>query len=701
MSMSRRRFLRALGWSTAGITVVAGPAYSFSPLPVLPHRKAPTAADAAAWLRLRGDGFIELMLPRAEIGQGIAISLRQIVSEETGFPLDRIVAEAPRTDRLPPVRATVGSDSIKDFGPLVAQAAAALAAVLEREGVAAGASPAMGWAALASAPRLVDAAAVTTARPRSFDRNAVRRVVGQPHATDAVRAIVTADRALYADDVRLPEMVFGAALRPPRLGAALVSVDDAKAKGIAGYLGLHRLGDQAFVAAESRGALERARDAVTARWTGGDATQADLDRAIDIDTAMQRGALEHVVARAAISENARFDVDLRLDVAMAAHACMEPRTAVADFSRAGALNLWTGTQDVTFVRDTLARSFSLATSNVIVQGCRVGGGFGGKTIVTVELEAATLARALGRPVKVQWTRADEFREGFHRPPSSHRVRARLAGDGTIEAWHHAFRSGHVIFTSAAMGPVLQFATSFVGDPGVTRGAAPPYGAKATRVEFEDVRLPVHTGPWRGLGAAPNVWAIETAIDQLARRREEDPIVFRQRNIKSEWSRLARVLDRVAVLSEWRTRRSTARRGFGVACGVYKEMSYAAVVAEVVREREGFRVSRLWCAHDCGQMVNPDQVRAQVEGNLVWGVGMALSEQLTIAEGHVAETTFADYALPRFSEVPAMSIDLVDAGEPSSGAGETAIVAAAPAITNAIAAMTGQAVARLPASALRS
>ncbi len=700
MSCSRRRVLKALGWTGAGIVVAAGAGRAFAPLPVLPHRGAPTPGDAAAWLRLTTEGVIEVLMPRAEIGQGIAIALRQIVVEETGFPLERVSAVHPRTDLMPPARATVGSDSIKDFAPLIARAAAALAAELEREGSHDGKPPNGGWSTLAGRRQLIDASAVAADRStRSFDSRD-KRVVGTSQPTDAIRAIVTGEVALYADDVRLPNIAFGAVVRPPRLGATLSAIDDAAARALPGYLGLRRIGQRVFLAAETRGALERALAVVRAEWSSGLDGNPDLLAAVDVDEALAKGAFEHVVHDARMGAGDRFDVDLRLDVPMASHAAMEPRTAVARFEGDG-LTVWTGTQDVTYVRKVLARELGINQEQVTVIGCRVGGGFGGKTICSVELEAALLARSLQRPVKIQWTRIDEFREAFHRPPSSHRIRATLTPDGRLDRWHHAFRSGHVIFTSAAMGPALQFATSFVGDPGVLRGAIAPYAASSSRIEFEDVRLPVHTGPWRGLGAAPNVWAIETAIDQLARRRGDDPLLFRKRNIGPDWPRLTRALDRVAALSRWSDRRSSPERGYGLACGVYKEMSYAAVVAEVTRTDEAFKVTRLWCAHDCGPVINPTQVKAQVEGNIVWGIGMALGEELTLAGGQVAQSSFADYAVPRFSDVPEMVIDLIDEGEAPSGAGETAIVAATPAITNAIAAMTGKPVTRLPWRADRS
>ncbi len=692
---SRRAVLKALGWTAAGLAVVATGGCAL--LPALPYRGDPTAEDAAAWLRLTPDGLIELVSPRAEMGQGVAVALRQIVAEETGFPLDRIVAVPPRTDRLPPARATVGSDSIKDFGPLLAQAAAALAAVLAREGVTDGAPPAGGWAAIAGRPRLLEADAIEAAAPRSFGPREGLRVVGTSPPTDGARAIVTGEAAIFADDVRLPGLVFGARLAPDRLGARLAGLDDAAARAVPGYLGSIEADGRALLAAETRGALERARAALRPRWEGGWTGSDDMLALVDVDAGLARGRLEHALADGEVALDEPFDVDLRLDVGLAAHGAIEPRTAVARFD-GDRLEVWTGTQDATFARQALARAMGLSDGDVTVIGRRVGGGFGARTILAAELDAARLARAFGRPVKAQWTREDEFRSGFHRPPSSHRVRARLAPDGRIAAFHHAFRSGHVIFTSAAMGPTLQFATSFVADPGVGRGAVPPYAAERLRVEFDDVRLPVDTGPWRGLGAAQNVWAIETAIDALARARAEDPVAFRLRTIAPERPRLARVLRRAAEMSGWAGRRSTPERGFGVACGVYKDMAYAAVVAEIVRAGKGWRAARIWCAHDCGRMINPGQVKAQVEGNLMWGVGMALVEELTLAGGQVEQASFADYAIPRFSDAPEMEIELIDDGNPATGAGETAIVAAAPAITNAIAAMTGRPVARLPARA---
>jgi isoquinoline 1-oxidoreductase beta subunit len=246
---------------------------------------------------------------------------------------------------------------------------------------------------------------------------------------------------------------------------------------------------------------------------------------------------------------------------------------------------------------------------------------------------------------------------------------------------------------------LQRITDFIGDDGVARGATLPYRAQARRAEFDLVRLPVFTGPWRGLGAGPNVFAIESAIDECARKVSADPVRFRLEH--AEDPRMARVLARAAEAARWGATPSPskpgARRGRGVACGIYKAMSYAAVVAEVAVDTASGRVqvTRMVCAHDCGLVVNPDQVRAQCEGNLVWGLGMVLVERLPVDGSRVTAQNFADSPIPRMADVPPMDIVLVDEGDPPTGAGETAIVASGAAIANAVRDAIGLRVQRLP------
>ena len=673
--MKRRTFL-GLG---AGLSVAFLAGCS---LPVIPKRPDPTPEAALGWIRYV-DGRYVLSLPRAEIGQNIATALKQVACDELGVGWDEVDLHLPATIDIAHARATVGSDSVKDYALPLAQACATL-----REAVAAGQTDGV----LTAEPRPIGAL-------RAFAAGA--RHVGKPMPIEQADAIVRG-APVYAADIRRPGMAYGRVLRAPatpEFTSSPAGWNAAAARAQPDFVALVedpllRQGESIGlgIVAETPGALDRIADALDIRWRiDGNVDQVEIDERIDIDRRLTKGSLSYDLVDEPVDRDGPWDVDLRLDVPPAAHAPIEPRAAVAEFGDAG-LQMWIGSQDIFYVRDVMARRFGLDDEQVAVHGRRVGGAFGGKTICTVELEAAVLARAAARPVKVQWTRDQEYRQGFHRPPSSHRIRARVR-DGRIEDWWHGFACSHIIFTNAGLPPWLQRMTDFIGDRGVARGAIPPYRMTQRRIEHDLERLPILTGPWRGLGAGPNVTAIECAMDECARQACMDPVAFRLAHIEDP--RLAGVLRRVAATAGWDESRSPPWKGRGVACGIYKEMSYAAVVADVAVDDGAVAVTRLWCAHDCGRVINPDQVRAQCEGNLVWGLGMALTDKLPVADGGVAAASFADAPIPRFDQVPPMEIVLVDNGEPPTGAGETAIVATTGAILNAIRDATGVRPTRLP------
>jgi isoquinoline 1-oxidoreductase subunit beta len=683
--MNRRDFLN-LTASGLTVTFLAGCA-----LPVIPKRPKPVPADGLSWIRFDGARYT-LSMPRVEMGQNIATAMKQVACEELGIAWTALDVQLHTTQSIQRVRATVGSESVKDFMLPLAQACATL-----REAVLKGATTG-----------LIEAREFAPAELRAFKRNGA--MVGKSQALVHAHEIVTG-QPLYASDVRRKGMLYGRVLRAPitpERESAIQSLDEVAARAVPGFVQIVRdpllrqmNSEGVGIVAKTPGALDRIEAALKLRWQmQGDAfADADIARLVDVDARLANdSSLSNKVHNDRVSSTEAWDVNIKIDIPLAAHAPIEPRVAVAEFSAANKLDVWVGSQDVFYQRDVLVKRLGLNVENVAVHGQRVGGAFGGKTICTVELEAAVLARAVNAPVKVQWTRAQEFQFGFHRPPSSHRMRARVK-DGRIVDWWHAFASSHILFTNAVLPPWMQRITHFIGDDGVARGSTLPYRAQKKRTEFDLVRLPIFTGPWRGLGAGPNVFAVESAIDECARVAKVDPLTFRLTNVEDR--RLARVLMRVGEAARWRDTRTASdariKRGRGIACGIYKAMSYAAVVADVeidTIERK-VRVRKLWCAHDCGLVVNPDQVRAQCEGNLVWGLGMVLTERLPIAESRVAAFSFADSPIPKYADVPAMEIVLVDEGEAPSGAGETAIVAAGAAIANAIRDATGVRIQRLP------
>ncbi|MDH4427961.1 MAG: molybdopterin-dependent oxidoreductase [Acidovorax sp.] len=689
--MKRRHFLAAAGAGVLTVTLAG-----CSLVPVIPKRPTSTADDALGWIR-HENGRYTLWLPSAEMGQQISTAMLCLAAAELGVPPAQVQLQLPSTRHIARVRATVGSASVQDFALPLARACATL-----REALA------QGQTTGTLAARDIAPGALRSLQPRAGAAKEAAVAPGQLHA------LVTG-QPLFAGDTRLPGLLYGRVLRAPvsaEINSRPKAWDETAARAdpacvaMVQHPRLAQMGSLGLgIVARTPSALDRIEAALAVQWQVEDGSafeQAAIDARIDIDTQLRRGPLQHRLRKDDLPADTAWTLDLRMDIPLAAHAPIEPRSAtaqwLADADQEGiALKVWTGTQDLFYMRDVLARQFNLNAERIEVQACRIGGGFGGRTLCTVELEAAVLAQAVGAPVKVQWSRAQEFAQGFQRPPSSHRVRARVHG-GRITHWWHSLASSHILFTPAAMPLWMQTLADLAGDSGVARGAQMPYDVPQQRIEFTAQRLPVHTGPWRGLGAGPNTLVVESAMDECARHAGADPLAWRLQHTTDE--RLAQVLRRAAAEARWPERPAsdaTTLRGRGIAGGIYKGVSYAAAVAdvEVQRATGQVRVVALWCAHDCGLVLQPDGVRAQTEGNLVWCLGMVLHERLPVARSGVAAASFADYPLPRMGDVPPLHVHLIDSSAPPTGAGETAMVAGAGAIANALRDATGVRFTRLP------
>lgn len=656
-------------------------------LPVIPRRPVPTPEAAAGWIR-HAQGRYTLHLPRVEMGQHVATTLKQVACDELGADWDAVDVVCCGTVHIARVKATVGSESIRDYALPLARACATLRDALRRG---------EGGAVL----RALD---IPAAELRSLSGRG--RWTGKAAPLVHGREIVTGG-ALYTGDMRLPGMLYARVLRAPaspEIPSQPQAWDEAAARAVPGFAGLLQDGrlrlvnaDGLAIAAYTPGALRRVEAALAVSWRI-DATTTPAR--LDLDRQLAAGALAHVREEGAPAASPHWDVDLRLEVPAAPHNAMEPRCALARRDASGC-TLWSAAQDPFYARDVVARALDLPQDAVRVHGMRAGGAFGGRTLCNVEVEAAVLSDLLRRPVKVQWTRAQELQQGFHRPPSSHRIRARVQA-GHLAGWWHALESSHILFTGAGMPPWMQRIADVVGDAGTARGSWPPYRCDHKRVEYTLTRLQVLAGPWRGLGAGPNTLAIESAMDECALVAGIDPLAFRLAHIEDP--RLAGTLSRVARSARWTgpqaTRDASRLRARGLACGIYKETSYAAAIAEVEIDRTTgeIEVRALWCAHDCGRVLNPDQVRAQTEGNLVWSIGLVLVEALPFRDGAVGATSFAEAPIPRITQLGALHVDLVESTRPPSGAGETAIVAGAGAIANALRHATGHRFARMPVRA---
>jgi isoquinoline 1-oxidoreductase len=474
----------------------------------------------------------------------------------------------------------------------------------------------------------------------------------------------------YTSDVKRPAMLYGKVLRPAAFGAKLASLDDAAAKQIPGVT-VAREGDFAAVAAPDAETAERALESLKGEWTS-EPQPSDRDLFAYLKANAEPG--EDRDARGSI-ERGMAEADHKLaatyTVAYIAHTPLEPRAAVAEWT-GDKLTVWTGTQRPFGVRGELAAALGVPEEQVRVLVPDTGSAYGGKHSGECAIEAARLARAAGKPVKVVWTREEEFTWGYVRPAGVIEVSSGARNDGRITAWEfHNYNSG-------------------------SSGMQITYEIPNRQIVFHPSKSPLRQGSYRGLAATANHFARESHIDELAHAVGMDPLEFRLKNLKDERQRA--VLLAAAEKFGWGKQKAWAGRGSGLAMG-FEKGGYVAACAEVSMEGGRPKVARVVEAFECGAVVNPDHLRNQVEGAVIMALGGALFEQLRFADGRILNPKLSRYRVPRFADVPAIETVLVDRRDlPSAGAGETPIVGLAPAVANAIFQATGKRLRSMPMGA---
>ncbi len=481
----------------------------------------------------------------------------------------------------------------------------------------------------------------------------------------------------YASDVRLPGMWYGKVLRSPTYHGKLASVDLSAAKAMPDVVVIHD-GDFVGVAAPSEHQAARALAAIKAEWKPGPSiSDKDLFRDLKHPGGQQpperagrggnrggpgggSGGNTGSIADGLKAADVRSEQTYT--IAYIAHAPLEPRAAVAEW-KDNKLTVWTGTQRPFGVRGELTAAFGLPEDRVRVIVPDTGAGYGGKHSGEAAVEAARLARGAGRPVKLVWTREEEFTWAYFRPAGVIDIKAGARKDGTLTAWEfHNYNSG---------GSGLQN----------------PYHTPNQLVAFHSTQSPLRQGSYRALAATANHFARESHIDELARAIGMDPLEFRLKNLKDE--RMRAVLEAAARSFGW-GRKPESDHGVGIAVGAEKG-GYIATCAEVAVDRPSGRVQvvRAVSAFDCGAVINPDHLKNQVEGALIQGLGGALFEAIAFEDGKIQNPKFSKYRVPRFRDAPELEVVLIDRKDvPSAGAGETPIVAIAPAVGNAICNATG-------------
>jgi nicotinate dehydrogenase subunit B len=642
--------------------------------------------EITAWLHIAEDGSVTAFPGKVEIGQNIRTSLAQTVADELRVPFESVRMVMGDTQLTPFDMGTFGSRTTPTMAPQLRRVAAAARDLLLQTSakewntapeklVAANAkitepatSRSTTYAALAQgktlAQRIPDEDPVTPASQWT--------VAGKSTPKVNARAFVTG-RHQYTSDLRPAGVLYGKILRPPSFGATMTSCDVSAAQKLPAAVVVHD-GDFVGAAAPSETEAEEAIAAVRAQWKETpQPSSSELFAYLkqNVDTS-ERSDLTQTGSIATGLANAAHRLQASYTVAYIAHAPLEPRAAVAEWND-NKLTVWTGTQRPFATRDALAEAFHLAKENARVIVPDTGSAYGGKHTPDAALEAARLARATGRPVKIVWTREEEFTWAYFRPAGVIEIKSGVAADGTLTAWEfHNYNSG-------------------------AAGIGTPYSVANQHIEFHPVRSPLRQGSYRGLAATANHFARESHMDDLAHAANMDPLDFRLKNIADP--RLRDVFQAASKSFGWRARKTKPGQGFGIGGGIEKG-GYVATCAEVSTDDAGsaVRVVRVTTAFECGAIVNPDGLRNQIMGANIMGLGGALFEAMAFDGGRITNARFSRYRVPRFRDVPQMEIVLLDRKDiPSAGAGETPLVGLAPAIGNAIFNATGARRTTLPLS----
>ncbi len=669
--IDRRSFFKILG---SGLAIAFSTGRSFG----ITNPAAPED-QVNAWIHISDKGLVTVYTGKAEVGQNIRTSLAQIVAEELHIDISKITMVMGDTALTPYDRGTFGSRSIPYMGPQLRNAAATARELLidmaaKKFGVDRNKLTAENGSVrstdnkysisigeLTQGKELLhpvnDKAAVTPVDKWKVAGTSVKKVNGESFITG---------RHKYVSDMKLPGMHYGKVLRAPTYGAILEKADTSKAKQIEGVVVVE---DREFigVAAPTVFLANRALNAINASWKPQpQPSRAEIfawlkDKAEDTNS-NSRSVMEAF-------RQSPHQIEKTILVDYIAHAPLEPRAGLAQWD-GDKLTVWTGTQRPFGVQEELADVFNIPKEKIRVIQPDTGSGYGGKHTGEAGIEAARLSKACGKPVKVVWTREEEFTWAYFRPAGVIDVKASVDNSGMLTSWEfHNYNSGG-------------------------SGIETPYVVREQHIKFHRSDSPLRQGSYRGLAAPANVFAREIIMDDLAELVGMDALAFRLQNLKEP--RMKAVLQAAADKFGWSTHKAKPGSGIGIACGTEKA-SFVATCAEVEVNEEGYTtIKRIAVAFECGAIINPEHLKNQVVGSVIQGLGGALFERIDFREGKILNPSFSRYRVPRFSDIPPIDVVLLNRTDiPSAGAGETPIIGIAPAIRNAFAMATGNRLYSLP------
>ena len=677
--------------------------------------------DVNGWVVIKADGSILIRFGAAEMGQGVNTALPMVVAEELDADWDAVQAEQVSMDPegvfgnpgFGGILFSAGSSSLEGYFDHLRRAGATARRVLIHSaaahwGVAPGAvtteagvlvngvtGARMRYGDVAALPALVtDVPEVADADLKP--RESWRIIGSNPDRLDIPDK--TRGGAIYSVDVRLPGMLYAAQLPAPVEGETPTVISDAAARGVAGVVDVIALDNSVAVLADKWEAALAARDLLDVTWSetsefrrySSDREIAELAQAVEDEsrpafTWENRGDPVTALSEAGATHSASFTTS------HVYHAQMEPLNAVASVDADGkGAEVWLGTQSQTVSIGVAAAVLGTTPERIRFHAMQMGGAFGRRTVFARDLlrDALLLSRAAGRPVKLMWTREDDVKNAWLRPATVHRLEAKLDAEGNVEAMRHR----------VASPSILQFAFPNRWNPETGRDVLVMEGTESSDYAIPNFRSEQVITPrrsrvsaWRGIGWAPNCFARECFIDQLAEAAGSDPVAFRRKLLRESPRGLA-VLDAVVEMSGFGS--APQGRAQGLSFAGYKQ-TRAAGVAEVSLEGGRLQVHRFWAAVDPGFAVHPENLRAQVEGGVLFGLSSLLRERTSFTDGIIDQNNFYDYEPIRIGEIPEIEVRIVESGSAPSGAGEVGVPMTGAAVANALRRLTGRTPDRIP------
>ncbi|HEU4338932.1 MAG TPA: xanthine dehydrogenase family protein molybdopterin-binding subunit [Planctomycetota bacterium] len=702
VNLSRRDFLRT-GALAGGGLLLGVHIPGLKPLAALAGQES-SIRILNAFVRIGTDDIVTIIANHSEMGQGAYTSVAMVVAEELDADWSKIRVESAPVDPVYNhtvfgIQMTGGSTSTWSEWDRLRKAGASARRMLVEAAAAK-------WGVDPSGCQAVNGVVTSGGRTLTFGQLAEEaskreppkevalkdarnfKLIGKPAKRLDSPDKVTG-KAVFGIDVKVPGMLVAVVARPPVFGGKLKSFNADKAKAMPGVRHVLDIGDKVAVIADGYWPALKGRDALEIEWDEGSLASLDTEAQGKEYAALAKKA--GAVARKEGDPRAATTMEAIYDLPYLAHAAMEPLNCTADV-RADSCEVWVGTQFQTADHAAAAQESGLKPEQVKLHTTLLGGGFGRRAVIDSHFvrEAVRASKAVKAPVKVIWTREDDMKGGFYRPRAHHVVRGGLNSEGRIVAWQQ-----RIVCQSFIAGTPFE---PYIIKDGVDKTAVE--GADELPYEIPNQLIDWHMAPggvptlwWRSVGHSHSAFAIESFMDELAHAAKKDPLEFRRAHM-AKHPRVLKVLETAAEKAGWG---KPLAKGRGRGLAVHE--SFGSIIAHVVEasvsEHGRVRAHRVTCAVDCGPVVNPDSVKAQMEGGVVFGLSAALFGEITFEKGRVQQSNFHDYPMLRMHEMPEVEVHLIPSTERMGGVGEPGVPPVAPALANAIFAATGKRIRRLP------